>query len=253
MSSSKPLKLFRMVLLRHGQSQWNLEKRFTGWQDISLSSQGTDEAVRAGRIMKNLNFEFDLVFTSFLNRSISTYEHICTEMGLELVPVTKAWQLNERHYGALTGLCKSETSKIYGNEQVKVWRRHFDILPPMMDSSDSRAPKNNPMYSHIHPELLPLGESLKTTALRTLPFFRSQILKEVLADKQVLVVAHNHSLRSIVKELDGISDEDIAEVSISTGTPLVYELTEDGKVHNKYFLPLELPIHYQPVLSTCVV
>lgn len=247
MKSAKPSVLRRLVLLRHGQSQWNLEKKFTGWFDIGLSDQGTEEAMRAGRILKQNGFQFDIAYTSYLERAIATYRYASEELGCQSIPLVSAWQLNERHYGALTGLCKAQTSSIYGADKVKEWRRHFDTVPPLMATNDPRAPQNDPKYSHVDPKLLPLGESLKDTSQRTLPYFQANILPQVTGGKSVLVVAHNHSLRSIVKELDGISDSGISEVSISTGVPLIYELCEKGRVLSKYTLPIqEIALDQQP-------
>jgi len=239
MKSSTPFVLRRLVLLRHGQSQWNFQKKFTGWFDIGLSEQGVQEAMQAGRILKQNGLQFDIAYTSYLQRAILTYNLLSEELDCRTIPIISAWQLNERHYGALTGLCKAQTSSIFGADKVKEWRRHFDTIPPLMDPTDPRAPHNDPKYSHIDPKLLPLGESLKDTSHRTLPYFKEHILPQVTEGKNVLVVAHNHSLRSIVKELDGISDAGIAEVSISTGVPLVYEICENGKVVSKYTLSIE--------------
>lgn len=226
----------QLVMVRHGTSTWNQENRFTGWWDVPLASEGIEEAVSAGKLLKEANFDFDVVYTSVLRRAVTTYNIICDEINSHHVPVIKSWRLNERHYGGLTGLNKAETTEKHGEAKVKIWRRSYDIPPPPMEENDQRAPRNDPKYKYVAKQVLPLTESLKDTQARALPFFYDHIVTDMLQGKNVLVVAHGNSLRSIVKVLDNISDDDITSLNIPTGIPLVYDFDKDFKVLNKQYL-----------------
>ncbi len=226
----------RLVLLRHGQSQWNLENRFTGWVDVDITEQGAAEAKQAGELLKAEGFEFDLVFTSVLKRAIRTMWTVLDELDQMWVPVTRSWRLNERHYGGLQGLNKAETAAKHGDEQVTIWRRSFDIPPPEMSQDDPEHPCHDRRYAHLDPHLLPGAESLKLTLDRVLPYWDDAIVPHIHDGKTVLIVAHGNSLRALVKYLDNISDEDIIGVNIPTGVPLVYELGEGLEVLSKGYL-----------------
>ena len=226
----------KLVLLRHGQSQWNLENKFTGWVDVDLTEKGEEEAKEAGRLLKENNFLFDIVYTSLLKRAKRTM-NICLEhMGLETIPIESSWRLNERHYGALQGLNKAETAKKYGDEQVHVWRRSYSTPPPKLDFDDERHPRFEKMYSNLNPEQLPLSECLKDTVDRFLPFWEKSIKPNLEMDKKLLIVAHGNSLRALVKHLDNVSDERILDLNIPTGAPLVYELDEKLSPIRNYYL-----------------
>ncbi|MCS7248550.1 MAG: 2,3-diphosphoglycerate-dependent phosphoglycerate mutase [Anaerolineales bacterium] len=227
---------YKLVLVRHGQSVWNLENRFTGWTDVGLTEQGVQEAIYAGRVLREQNFEFDIAFTSVLKRAIKTLWIILEEMELEWLPVVNAWQLNERHYGALQGLNKAEMAAKYGEAQVKLWRRSYDVPPPPLDWDDPRHPRFDRRYASLSRDQLPSCESLKDTVNRMLPFWFSTIAPTIKSGKRVLISAHGNSLRALVKYLDNISDEDIVELNIPTGIPLVYELDEDLKPIRHYYL-----------------
>jgi len=229
-------KTLRLVLLRHGQSTWNLENRFTGWTDVPLTEQGIKEAMNAGRQLKENKFDFDVVYTSMLKRAINTYNFVAEELNCHHLPVKKSWRLNERHYGALQGLNKAETAALHGEEKVKLWRRSFAVAPPALDFNDPQAPHQDPKYQNFPAKALPLTESLKTAGERALPYFYDQILGDMLKGKRVLVVAHGNSLRAIVKDLDKISDEKILDVNIPTGQPLIYEFDSRLNVHRSYYL-----------------
>jgi len=216
-----------LVLLRHGQSRWNLENRFTGWTDVGLTPQGENEAREAGRLLRAEGFAFDLVFTSLQRRSILTADLTLDEMDLLWIPVVRHWRLNERHYGGLQGLNKAETAAEHGEEQVHVWRRSYDIPPPALDPSDERHPRHDPRYADLAPDILPATESLKDVVARMLPFWYDAIVPAIRTGRKVLVSAHGNSLRALVKHLDGISDEEIPGLNIPTGIPLVYELDAD--------------------------
>ena len=218
-----------VVLLRHGQSTWNQENRFTGWTDVDLTDQGREEAAEAGRLLKAEGFTFDLAFTSVLTRAIRTCWITRDELDLLWIPVLKSWRLNERHYGALQGLNKEETAAKHGEEQTKIWRRSYDIPPPPLSPDDPRHPSRDPRYADVPPSDLPLTESLKHTVARFLPYWHEAIVPEIKAGKRVLIAAHGNSLRALVKYLDNISDEAIVELNIPTGIPLVYELDENLK------------------------
>jgi len=214
----------RLVLLRHGQSVWNLENLFTGWVDVDLSAQGLDEAREAGRLLKAEGIALDIAFVSVLKRAIRTLWIALDEMDLMWLPVERSWRLNERHYGALQGLDKAQTVEKHGEAQVKIWRRSYDIPPPALDLADLRHPIHDRRYSNLDPRVLPASESLKDTLARVLPFWNDRIVAELKAGKNVLVVAHGNSLRAVVKMLDNVSEADITELNIPTGVPLVYEL-----------------------------
>jgi 2,3-bisphosphoglycerate-dependent phosphoglycerate mutase len=227
---------YKLVLVRHGQSTWNLENRFTGWTDVDLTEQGCTEARSGGKLLKGSNFDFDIAYTSVLRRAIRTLWLVMEETGLEWIPVVRAWQLNERHYGALQGLNKSETAAKYGDEQVKIWRRSYDVPPPALDLNDERHPRFDRRYAGLKPGEIPSTESLKITLNRVLPYWHSTLAPEILSGKRVLVVAHGNSLRAMVKYLDNVSDAEIPELNIPTGIPLVYELTDDLKPVTHYYL-----------------
>jgi 2,3-bisphosphoglycerate-dependent phosphoglycerate mutase len=214
----------KLVLLRHGESVWNKENRFTGWTDVDLSDRGRDEARRAGRLMKDSGFEFDLCLTSVLKRAIRTLWIALDEMDRMWIPVQNSWRLNERHYGALQGLDKAETAAKFGEAQVRVWRRSYDVPPPSLAPDDPRHPQKDPRYAGLAPAEFPLTESLKDTVARLLPFWHEAIAPAVGSGKRVLIAAHGNSIRSLVKYLENISDDKIVELEIPTGRPLVYEL-----------------------------
>lgn len=226
----------KLVLLRHGQSEWNLENRFTGWTDVDLSAQGVNEAREGGRVLKAEGYDFDICFTSLLKRAIHTLNLALEEMDREWLPVYKSYKLNERHYGALQGLNKSDTAAKYGEDQVKIWRRSFDIQPPALEPDDDRCPAKLVQYRGIDPAVLPLTESLKDTIARAVPYYEEEILPHILAGERVIIAAHGNSLRALVKYFENLSDEEIVSVNIPTGVPLVYELDDDGKFLNKYYL-----------------
>ncbi len=224
-----------LVLLRHGQSTWNLENRFTGWTDVGLTEQGMAEATASGRLMSEAGLGFDVVHTSLQKRAIATANLALDEMDLSWIPVVRHWRLNERHYGALQGLNKKETTERHGKEQVFEWRRGYNTRPPALETSDERHPRHDPRYSALTPDLLPATECLADVVARMLPYWHDQIVPDIKAGKRVLVAAHGNSLRALVKHLDGISDEEIPSLNIPTGVPLVYELDEDlGRVSSRY-------------------
>lgn len=218
-----------LVLLRHGESIWNRENLFTGWTDIDLSEKGIQEAKEAGRLLKEGGYIFDIAFTSVLKRAIRTLWIVLDEMDLMWIPVQNDWRLNERHYGALQGLNKAETAARYGEEQVKIWRRSYDIPPPSLEDMDTRSPVNDPRYRELSRKQIPLTECLKDTVERFLPCWHNIIAPTVKAGKKVIIAAHGNSLRALVKYLDNISDQDITSLNIPTGIPLVYELDGDLK------------------------
>ncbi|GAB4285100.1 MAG: 2,3-diphosphoglycerate-dependent phosphoglycerate mutase [Candidatus Rifleibacteriota bacterium] len=218
----------KIVLLRHGQSQWNLENRFTGWTDVPLSSLGIEEAIEAGRALKEAGFEFDIAYTSVLKRAIKTLWLALEELDQMHIPIIKSWRLNERHYGALQGLNKAETALKYGEEQVHIWRRSYDTRPPELDENDPRNPRNDKRYSDLSPREIPLAESLKDTVHRFLPYWNEQIKPIIKSGAKILIAAHGNSLRALVKHLENISDKEISQLNIPTGIPLVYELDDDS-------------------------
>ncbi len=216
----------KLVLLRHGESSWNQENRFTGWTDVDLSSKGSEQAREAGRILRKDGFTFDIAYTSVLKRAIRTLWIVLDEMDLMWIPTHPCWRLNERHYGALEGLNKAETAAKFGEGQVKLWRRSYDVRPPQITVGDDRYPGRDPRYRQLRPDELALGESLKDTASRLWPYWQHSIAPVLRCQENVLVVAHGNSLRALVKYLDGISDDDIADVEIPCGIPLIYELDQ---------------------------
>lgn len=228
--------VMQLVLTRHGESEWNKANLFTGWTDVDLCDKGREEAKEAGRLLKEASFEADVCFTSYLKRAIHTLNLILEEMDREYLPIIKAWQLNERHYGALQGLNKTETAKKYGEEQVKIWRRSFDVPPPSLKPTDERAPSLQNAYKCVDSSLLPLTESLKTTVNRVLPYFNTVIKPIMEEGENVLIVAHGNSIRALVKYFDNISDKDIVGVNIPTGIPLVYKFDSSFKVIEKKYL-----------------
>ena len=228
--------MYKLVLVRHGQSTWNLENRFTGWTDVGLTEQGRSEALEAGRLLREEGYVFDVAYTSVLRRAIHTLWIILEEMNLEWIPVANAWQLNERHYGALQGLNKSEMAEKFGEVQVKIWRRSYDVPPPALEWNDERHPRFDPRYASLTPEQLPATEALKNTLERVLPYWHSRLSPMIKTGKRVLVAAHGNSIRALVKYLDNISDAEIPELNIPTGIPLLYELDEDLKPIKHYYL-----------------
>lgn len=228
--------MYKLVLVRHGQSVWNLENRFTGWTDVGLTEQGRAEALEAGKLLKDGGYIFDVAYTSVLRRAIQTLWMILQEMNLEWIPVTNAWQLNERHYGNLQGLNKAEMAEKFGEEQVHIWRRSYDIPPPALDETDERHPKHDPRYASLIPEQLPATESLKITLDRVLPYWHSELVPAIKSGKRVIITAHGNSIRALVKYLDDISDEEITSLNIPTGLPLVYELDENLNPIKSYYL-----------------
>jgi len=231
----------KLVLIRHGESEWNKTNRFTGWRDVVLSEQGISEAVEAGKVLKAENYDFDLCYTSYLKRAIRTLNSVLEQLDREWLPVVKSWKLNERHYGSLQGLDKSETAAKYGEEQVKIWRRSFDIQPPSLTVDDEQNPKNCIQYANIDQSELPLAESLKETIERTVPYYEAEIKPQMLNGKRILIAAHGNSLRALVEHFDDLSNEEIMELNIPTGVPLVYEFDEklnNGKlvVTKKHYL-----------------
>lgn len=228
--------MYKIVLLRHGESQWNKENRFTGWTDVDLSEKGEEEARKAGSTMKEAGYDFDIVFTSVLKRAIRTMTLALGEMDLWWLPVVKSWRLNERHYGALQGLNKAETAAKYGDEQVHIWRRSYDVQPPALEVTDERYPGFDRRYHDLSKAELPLTECLKDTVARFLPFWHETVAPAIKSGKRVIIVAHGNSLRSLVKYLDNIPDDEIVELNIPTGVPLVYELDENLKPIQHYYL-----------------
>lgn len=228
--------MHKLVLLRHGESDWNKQNRFTGWTDVDLSEVGTREATEAGELLKKEGYTFDVAYTSVLKRAIRTLWITLDKMDLMWIPVYRSWRLNERHYGALQGLNKAETAAKFGEDQVKIWRRSYDIPPPPLEKTDPRYPGNDPRYADLTEGVLPLTECLKDTVARFLPYWHDVIAPAVKLGKRVLIAAHGNSLRALVKYLDNISDEDIVELNIPTGMPLVYELDKGLKPIKSYYL-----------------
>jgi 2,3-bisphosphoglycerate-dependent phosphoglycerate mutase len=228
--------MYKLVLVRHGQSTWNLENRFTGWTDVGLTDQGRTEAHSAGNLLHEGGYVFDIAYTSVLRRAIQTLWIVLQEMNYEWLPVVNAWQLNERHYGALQGLNKSEMAEKFGEAQVKIWRRSYDVPPPALELDDKRHPRFDPRYANLTPEQLPSTESLKITLERVLPYWHATLAPTIKAGKRVLITAHGNSIRAMVKYLDNISDAEIPELNIPTGIPLVYELDDNLKPITHYYL-----------------
>ncbi len=227
---------YKLVLVRHGESTWNKENRFTGWTDVDLSDKGKEEARSAGKVLKETGFVFDVAFTSVLKRAIRTLWFTLDELDLMWIPVFNTWRLNERHYGALQGLNKSEMAEKYGEAQVKIWRRSYDTQPPALDKTDERFPGFDPRYKDLKPEEIPATECLKDTVARFLPYWHDTIAPTIKSGKRVIIAAHGNSLRALVKYLDNISEADITELNIPTGLPLVYELDENLKPLKSYYL-----------------
>ena len=228
--------IHRVVLLRHGESTWNRENLYTGWTDVDLTDTGVAEAHEAGRLLRDGGYQFDVAFTSVLKRAIRTLWIALDELDRMWIPVTKSWRLNERHYGALQGLNKAQTAEQYGDEQVRLWRRSYDVPPPPLDLDDPRFPGRDPRYSDVAPEDLPRCEALKNTVARFLPYWHGQIAPVIQSGKRVLIVAHGNSLRALVKYLDRMSDEAIVGLNIPTGVPLVYDLDADLRPVAHFYL-----------------
>jgi 2,3-bisphosphoglycerate-dependent phosphoglycerate mutase len=228
--------VIKLVLLRHGESTWNQENRFTGWTDVDLSVKGLVEAKNAGVLLKQNGFTFDVAHTSVLKRAIRTLWMALDELDLMWIPVKKSWRLNERHYGDLQGLNKAETAAKHGEEQVFIWRRSYDILPPPLSQTDPRHPKFDPRYKDVNPKDLPSSEALKNTVDRFVPYWNESIVPDLKAGKKVLVAAHGNSIRALLKYLENIPNEEIVELNIPTAVPLIYELTDDLKPIRRYYL-----------------
>ena len=228
--------MYQLVLLRHGESTWNKENRFTGWTDVDLSEKGIEEAKQAATQLKDGGYTFDIAYTSVLKRAIRTLWIVLDGMDLMWIPVIRTWRLNERHYGALQGLNKAETAEKFGNEQVHQWRRSYDIRPPALEPSDSRYPGNDPRYKDVPKDELPLTECLKDTVERFLPYWFDVVIPTVKSGKKVIIAAHGNSLRALVKHLDNIPDEEIPELNIPTGVPLIYNLNEDMRPIDHFYL-----------------
>ena len=228
--------MMKLVLIRHGESEWNKLNLFTGWTDVDLSEKGVEEAKNAGRLLKENGYDFDICYTSYLKRAIHTLNYVLDEMDRAWLPVVKTYKLNERHYGALQGLNKAETAEKYGEEQVKIWRRSYDVTPPELTPDDERAAGNQPAYRNVDPAELPLTESLEITVARAVPYFNEVIKKDMEAGKRVVIAAHGNSLRALVKYFDNLSNDEIIGVNIPTGTPLVYEFDDNFNVIQSYYL-----------------
>ena len=228
--------MYKLVLLRHGQSQWNLENKFTGWTDVDLTAKGVEEASKAGNLLKKKGYHFDVAYTSVLKRAIRTLWIVLDNMNLMWIPVHQSWRLNERHYGALQGLNKQETAIKHGADQVKIWRRSYDIPPPALSKGDKRLPDNDPRYALVPLKDQPHTEALSHTVKRFLPYWKKTIVSSLQANKKVLICAHGNSLRALVKHLDNVSEQAIVELNIPTGIPLVYELNDDLTPKTHYYL-----------------
>jgi 2,3-bisphosphoglycerate-dependent phosphoglycerate mutase len=228
--------MYKIVFLRHGVSQWNIENRFTGWTDVDLTNEGVQEAIDAGKVLKSENFTFDIAFTSILKRAIKTLNYVLEELDLHWIPVIKHWRLNERHYGDLQGLNKAETAKKIGEEQVLIFRRSYDVPPPALDRNDARFPGYEEKYKNLDSKILPLTECLKDTVQRVLPFWNDAIVPQIKDGKKVLLVAHGNSIRALVKYLDNISDEEIVNLNVPTGIPIVYELDDNLNPIRHYYI-----------------
>ena len=228
--------MIKLILVRHGQSMWNLENKFTGWTDVELSEQGINEAKEAGKVLKEQGFHFDIAFTSVLKRAEDTLDYILKEMGEENIEIKRSWRLNERHYGALQGLNKDETRKKYGENQVLLWRRSADVRPPSLTKDDLRYPGNDPKYSNLKESELPLTENLVDTIKRVVEYYNSDIKKELEQSKKVIIVAHGNSLRGLMKYLDNLTDEEVIKLEIETGNPICYELDDNLKPIKHYYL-----------------
>ncbi|MET0517418.1 MAG: 2,3-diphosphoglycerate-dependent phosphoglycerate mutase [Burkholderiaceae bacterium] len=228
--------MYKLVLIRHGESTWNLENRFTGWTDVELTPSGVEQAKQAGRLLKEAGLDFDVAYTSMLKRAVWTLWHCLDQMDRTWLPVVHSWRLNERHYGALQGLNKADMAKQYGDEQVLVWRRSYDTPPPALEASDPRSERSDIRYARMNPGDVPLTECLKDTVARVLPFWNDAIAPAIKLGKRVVIAAHGNSIRALVKYLDGIGDNEIVGVNIPNGIPLVYELDADLKPIRSYYL-----------------
>lgn len=228
--------MYTLVLIRHGESTWNLENRFTGWTDVDLTDTGVAQAKQAGQLLKDAGYEFDVAYTSVLKRAIRTLFLALDEMDRTWLPVMKHWRLNERHYGALQGLNKAETAKKFGDEQVLIWRRSYDTPPPALEATDPRSERSDTRYAKLQPSQIPLTECLKDTVERVIPFWNESIAPAIKAGKRIVVAAHGNSIRALIKYLDGISDTDIVNLNIPNGIPLVYELDADLKPIRHFYL-----------------
>jgi 2,3-bisphosphoglycerate-dependent phosphoglycerate mutase len=228
--------MYKLVLIRHGESTWNLENRFTGWTDVPLTATGVEQAKESGRLLQQAGYDFDIAYTSVLKRAIWTLWYCLDELDRTWLPVLNDWRLNERHYGALQGLNKAETAKQYGDQQVLVWRRSYDTPPPVLDAADPRGQRGDVRYAKLKPEQIPLTECLKDTVARVLPAWNDSIAPAIRSGQRVLIAAHGNSIRAMVKYLDGISDADIVGLNIPNGIPLVYELDKDLKPIQSYYL-----------------
>lgn len=223
----------KLVFIRHGQSAWNLSNQFTGWVDVDLSPEGVEQAKNAGRLLKEAGIEFDQAYTSVLTRAIKTLHYALEECGQLWIPEEKTWRLNERHYGALQGLNKAETAEKYGEEQVHIWRRSYDTLPPLLDANDEGSAAQDRRYAHLDPRAIPGGENLKVTLERVIPFWEDKIAPDLIDGKNVIIAAHGNSLRALTKYLENISDDDIMNLEMATGEPVVYDLDEKLQIQNK--------------------
>ena len=228
--------MYKLVLIRHGESTWNLENRFTGWTDVDLTDTGIGQAKNAGRLLKAEGYDFDVAYTSVLKRATRTLWHVLDEMDRTWLPVVHSWRLNERHYGGLQGLNKADMAKQYGDEQVLVWRRSYDVPPPSLEASDPRSERGDRRYANLEPAQVPLTECLKDTVARVIPFWQESMAPAIKAGKRVVVAAHGNSIRALIKYLDGISDQDIVSLNIPNGIPLVYELDADLRPIRHYYL-----------------
>ena len=228
--------MYKLVLIRHGESTWNLDNRFTGWTDVDLTDTGIEQAKNAGRLLKAQGYEFDVAYTSLLKRATRTLWHVLDEMDRTWLPVVNHWRLNERHYGALQGLNKAEVAKQYGDDQVLIWRRSYDTPPPALEASDPRCERADVRYAKLQPDQIPLTECLKDTVARVLPFWDEALAPAILKGKRLVVAAHGNSIRALIKYLDNISDDDIVGLNIPNGIPLVYELDENLKPIRHYYL-----------------
>jgi 2,3-bisphosphoglycerate-dependent phosphoglycerate mutase len=228
--------MYKLVLIRHGESTWNLENRFTGWTDVDLTATGVEQAKQAGRLLKAEGYDFDVAYTSVLKRAVWTLWHALDQMDRTWLPVVNSWRLNERHYGGLQGLNKAETAKQYGDEQVLIWRRSYDVPPPPLEATDPRSERSDVRYAKLDPKDIPLTECLKDTVARVLPYWNAELAPAIKSGKRVLVAAHGNSIRALVKYLDNISDDAIVGLNIPNGIPLVYELDADLKPIKSYYL-----------------
>ncbi|HNV87095.1 MAG TPA: 2,3-diphosphoglycerate-dependent phosphoglycerate mutase [Candidatus Omnitrophota bacterium] len=228
--------MYKLVLIRHGESVWNKENRFTGWTDVDLSEKGLGEAKEGGQVLKKESYGFDIAFTSVLKRAIRTLWIVLDQMDLMWIPVVRDWRLNERHYGALQGLNKGEMAEKFGEDQVKIWRRSYDVPPPALEATDPRSPAKDPRYNSLRKEEIPLTECLKDTVARVMPCWNENVARAIKSGKRVLIAAHGNSLRALVKYLDQVSDREIVELNIPTGMPLVYELDSELKPIKHYYL-----------------